>query len=92
MRLDCPNRWDSPLVLTPRERRLNSSSGGTPDSPRAGAGAGAASRGLLATTFSLLQPDELLPFVIPFQGSPGMLAGVCRSYVLCVRTAVLIYV
>ena len=35
--------------------------------------------------FSLLPPEELLPYVVPFSGGPGMLAGnnCCGSRAVC---------
>lgn len=59
---------------------------GTPESPRASlsaaqahamssAGGSSSNPSARATTFTLLPPDEFLPFVVPFQGGPGPLAG-----------------
>jgi len=67
VRLDMPNQWDSPIVLQGRDRRGQLSG---PDSPRA--------YSLSSSTkppFSLLPPEEFFPFVVPFQGSAGVLAG-----------------
>jgi len=91
LRLDVPNRWDAPLVLGGGQNnsRRSMSSSGTPDSPRAGSmsaaqamamasgggSGGSSSAGGRNTTFMLLPPDEFLPFVVPFQGGAGVLAG-----------------
>ncbi|KAF5834480.1 hypothetical protein DUNSADRAFT_8836 [Dunaliella salina] len=70
LRLDLPNRWDAPLVLAGKERKNSSSGSSNPDSPNpGGSGKGAASM------CSLLPPEDFLPFVVPFQGGSGVLAG-----------------
>jgi hypothetical protein len=68
VRLDMGNKWDCPEVLQGRDRRGMSSG---PDSPRSfSMGSGPARH-----TFSLLPPDDFLPYVVPFQGGAGVLAG-----------------
>lgn len=63
---------DNPLaVLLAAKERRGPSSGC--DSPRASS----LSNSQTKPPFSLLPPEEFLPFVVPFQGGTGVLAGGC---------------
>ncbi|KAG2495859.1 hypothetical protein HYH03_006097 [Edaphochlamys debaryana] len=81
LRTDLPNRFDSPVVLVGKDRK--GLVGSAPNSPRLGMGVGlaAASAGAgsaaaaAKASYSLLSPDEYLPFVVPFVGGSGPLAG-----------------
>ncbi|GAX83934.1 hypothetical protein CEUSTIGMA_g11358.t1 [Chlamydomonas eustigma] len=69
LRLDMPNKWDSPIQLIGRDRRGMSAG---PDSPRSFSMTGASTS---RNTFTLLPPEEFMPYVVPFSGGPGLLAG-----------------
>ncbi|EFJ44041.1 hypothetical protein VOLCADRAFT_121354 [Volvox carteri f. nagariensis] len=64
---------------TPRTGKDRKSlAGSTPNSPRlasSGSGSAAYSSSVAKSSFSLQSPDEFLPFVVPFLGSNGPLAG-----------------
>uniref|UniRef100_A0A7S0V4B7 TBCC domain-containing protein 1 n=1 Tax=Polytomella parva TaxID=51329 RepID=A0A7S0V4B7_9CHLO len=71
VRSDLPNLWNHPILLQPRDRRVsnninndnsnNNNNGSNPPPSKA--------------CYSLLPPDEFLPFVVPFVGGTGPLAG-----------------
>ncbi|KAK2076228.1 hypothetical protein QBZ16_001160 [Prototheca wickerhamii] len=77
--------WDRPLVLGTAKQQLALGGGGGSMSPAAGNGAPSASadappadqaNGTLGpVNVSLLPPRKLAPFVVPFRGGPGPLAG-----------------
>eukprot|EP00798_Chlamydomonas_sp_ICE-L_P003219 gene3219-13238_t len=69
VRLDCANKWDTPIVLAGKERR---GMGSSPDSPRASYSSSPTPPKL---PYSLMPPEDFLPFVTPFVGSEGVLAG-----------------
>ncbi|KXZ53345.1 hypothetical protein GPECTOR_7g1240 [Gonium pectorale] len=79
LRCDLPNRFDSPVVLAAKDRK--SMSGATPSSPRVGMGVGLATASSIGSAaaakacFTLQPVDEFLPFVVPFVGGNGPLAG-----------------
>ncbi|GIL89591.1 hypothetical protein Vretimale_1845 [Volvox reticuliferus] len=74
LRYDLPNRFDSPVVLVGKDRK--SLAGSAPSSPRLSASTGGASYAAVAkSSYSLQSPDEFLPFVVPFVGGSGPLAG-----------------
>ncbi|KAK9839640.1 hypothetical protein WJX81_002320 [Elliptochloris bilobata] len=65
-----PNMWDCPVTLAREHRRA------TPDSDATTSPGGGASVRQPAT---LLPPDRLLPFMVPFHGGPGPLCGGAAS-------------
>lgn len=66
---DQPSRFDQPIVLAGKDRKGHSSG---PDSPRS---FNLSAHAPLKACFTLQPPEELLPFVVPFVGGPGPLAG-----------------
>ncbi|KAG2454002.1 hypothetical protein HYH02_001045 [Chlamydomonas schloesseri] len=78
LRCDLPNRFDSPVVLQGKDRSKGLA-GATPSSPRLGSSSSPASSSAAAAaakaSYSLQPPDEFLPFVVPFVGGAGALAG-----------------
>ncbi|PNW78930.1 hypothetical protein CHLRE_09g394880v5 [Chlamydomonas reinhardtii] len=80
LRCDLPNRFDSPVVLLGKDRSKGLA-GATPSSPRLGsssspaAASSSAAAAAAKASYSLQPPDEFLPFVVPFVGSGGALAG-----------------
>lgn len=90
VRLDLPNAWDNPLVINTQDRRLSSAGAGsspraaTAPSPFTAAtslggspalGGTAAGLGPRLGPVTLMPPGDFLPFVVPFKGGPGPLAG-----------------
>ena len=83
-----PNLWDQPVSLAREHGRatpdtpLHSATSGSspptslPGSPgSSGAGSSRGAGGGPPPAWSLLPPDKLLPFMIPFQGGRGHMCG-----------------
>lgn len=83
-----PNLWDSPVSLAREHGRATpdtptaTSRGLHPHSPTGGnssPGSPTGSSGSPLPAVSLLPPDKLLPFIIPFRGGTGSLCGGAAS-------------
>ncbi|PNH12003.1 TBCC domain-containing protein 1 [Tetrabaena socialis] len=81
LRCDLPNRFDQPLVLVGKDRSKGLAGSSAPNSPRLGMGSSSGSAAAAATKacYSLQPPEEMLPFVVPFVGSGGALAGLTKE-------------
>lgn len=64
-----PNCWDMPLLLVPDHHAAHAEHLRSPD------GKGPSVRGKGGPAFSILPPEKLMPFVVPFKGAPGRLCG-----------------
>ncbi|KAK9824118.1 hypothetical protein WJX72_007884 [[Myrmecia] bisecta] len=65
-----PNRWDSPATLARDPNwRATPDSQGSPNGSQEGGGA------VGSRQWSLLPPERLLPFMVPFQGGRGPMCG-----------------
>lgn len=64
-----PSLWDQPLVLVPDHHATHAELLKSPD------GKSPLARGKGGPAFSILPPEKLMPFVVPFRGGPGKLCG-----------------
>lgn len=64
-----PNLWDQPLLLVPDHHAAHADLLKSPD------GKSPSARGKGGPAFTILPPEKLMPFVVPFRGGPGRLCG-----------------
>ena len=78
-----PNLWDRPVSLAREHRRPPAGPDGQPPLPGSGSPTGSSDSptggAAPPPAVSLLPPDKLLPFMIPFQGGRGHMCGGAAS-------------